>query len=172
MDYLNPYNMKQLLVLFSIVFFSSCAITSDNIIHNQKSEKGGWVFDSNVSKPVQQEIEYVQIAPTWGQAFYFAGKRSDRALKLTASIIFLAAFTVLFIGKAKETSWFPKSLQNMFLFNGLMFILIVSAVIFFIGGPSGVKFNNYKWIEKLDYEKTTHLYISFFNCFCAFLCTS
>jgi hypothetical protein len=145
--------MKQFLILLAMLVFVSCSNKPDNIIHDQKSEKGGWVFDSSVSKPVQQDVEYVQIAPTWGQAFHYVSKRSDRAVKLGASFIFLAVFVVLFVGKAKETSWFPQALQNMMLFNGLLFISLVAAVTFFISDPAGIKINNDKWIEKLEYEK-------------------
>jgi len=145
--------MKAFLVFFSMLVLVSCSSTPDNTIHNQKSEKGGWVFDSSVSKPVQQEIEYVQIAPTWGQAFHYAGKRSDRAIKLAASFLFLAVFVVLFVGKTTEASWFPRPLQNMMLFNGILFVSLVASAMYFMGDPGGIKVNNDKWIEKLEYEK-------------------
>lgn len=145
--------MKAFLVLFSMMVLVSCSNKADNIIHDQKSEKGGWVFDSSVSKPVQQNVEYVQIAPTWGQAFYYADKRSDRVIKVIASLVFLAVFLLLFVGKAKETSWFPQALQNMLLFNIILFISAVAAITFFISDPAGIKINNNKWIEKLEYEK-------------------
>ena len=145
--------MKAFLVLFSMLVLVSCSSKPDNNIHDQKSEKGGWVYDSTVSKPVQQDIAYVQIAPTWGQAFDYAGKRADRAAKIAASFLFLVVFVVLFAGKATEASWFPERLQNMLLFNALLFVTAAAATMFFIGDPAGVKINNDKWIEKLEYEK-------------------
>lgn len=145
--------MKQFFIILFVLVLAGCATAPNNTIHNQKSEKGGWVFDSSVSKPVQQDVEYVQIAPTWGQAFYYAGKRSDRAIKLAASFVFLAVFVVLFVGKAKEASWFPQALQNMLLFNGVLFISLVASIMYFMGDPGGIKINNDKWIEKTEYEK-------------------
>lgn len=145
--------MKQLLVLFSVLIFASCSTTPDNIIHDQKSEKGDWVYDSRVSKPVQQDIEYVQIAPTWGQSFDYADKRSDRPVDVIAGFLFLSLTVFIIVIRAKEVSWFPKPLENVHLFNSVLFITIVATISFFIGDAGNVKFNNYKWIEKTEYEK-------------------
>jgi hypothetical protein len=144
--------MKAFLVFFSMLVLVSCSNKPDDIIHNQKSEKGDWVYDSRVSKPVQQDIEYVQIAPTWGQSFYYAGKRSDRPVDVIAGFLFLSLTVVLIAVRAKEVSWFPKVLENVHLFNGALFIMIVATVSFFIGDAGNIKFNNYKWVEKSEYE--------------------
>jgi hypothetical protein len=145
--------MKQLLVLFSVLVFASCSTAPDNKIHNQKLEKGGWVYDSLFEKPIQQDIVYVQIAPTWGQSFDYAGKRSDRIVDVIAGFLFLSLTIVFIVIRAKEVSWFPKFLENPHVFNGALFIGIVATVSFFIGDAGNIKFNNYKWIEKTEYEK-------------------
>lgn len=145
--------MKQLLIILTIMLFVSCVNAPDNIVHSQKSEKGGWVYDSRFKKPVQEDIEYVQISPTWGQAFHYASMRSDRPGKLIASLLLLVVFVLLFVGKASEAPWFPKALQNMMLFNAALFITLAAAVMFFMSDPSGIKWNNDKWVKKDIYEE-------------------
>jgi hypothetical protein len=147
--------MKQLLVLFSVLVFASCSTAPDSKIHNQKLEKGGWVYDSNVSKPVQEEIEYVQIAPTWSQAFYYAGKRTDRPVTVGLAIILFVIFVALFYAKSSEASWFPKYLNDkMIIFNALLFLFLAGSVSIYMSHPSGIKWNNDKWIEKSVFDKT------------------
>lgn len=144
--------MKRLLFVLITLLFVGCVNAPDNVVHSQKSEKGNWIYDSSVG-PYQPNIEYVQLAPTWGQSFYYASRRSDRPIKLIASLAFLVVFVLLFIGKAAETPWFPKALQNMMAFNAALFITLAASVMFFISDPSGIKWNNDKWIEKEIYEE-------------------
>lgn len=143
--------MKRLIFVLSLVFFASCVNAPDNIVHSQKSEKGEFVYDHRYG-PIQQDIEYVQLAPTWGQSFYYASKRADRPVKVIVSLLFLVLFVLLFVGKASEASWFPKALQNMMLFNAALFITLAAAFSFFVSDPAGIKWNNDKWIKKEVYE--------------------
>jgi len=147
--------MKAFLVLLSMLVLVSCSSKPDNTIHNQNSEKGGWVFDSRVSKPVQQDIEYVQIAPTWGQSFDYAGKRSDRVVMVGLAILCLTAFVALFYAKSSSASWLPRVLdEQVHLFNILLFLFLASSVALYMSQPSGIKWNNDKWVEKAVYDKT------------------
>ena len=145
--------MKQLLVILSIMLFASCANTPDNVVHNQKSEKGGWVYDSRFNKPVQENIEYVQLAPTWGQAFYYADKRTDRPVMIVFAFIFLGISIALVYGKLFSTPWFPRVLdEKVILFNILLFLFLVASVTSYISQPGGIRFNNDKWVEKTVYD--------------------
>lgn len=147
---------KVFLSLFLILalYLSSCSPAPDNVIHNQKSEKGGWVYDSRFNKPVQENIEYVQIAPTWSQAFDYAGKRTDRAVMIGLAFIFLALATALFYGKSSSASWLPRVLdEKVHLFNILLFVFLASSASLYMSQPSGVKWNNDKWVEKTVYDE-------------------
>ena len=146
--------MKHLFFILTVVLLSSCTTTPDNIVHNEKTEPGSWTVNSVTGNVVQQHFTFYQIAPTWGQAFDYANKRADRPVKVFATIAFLLMFVVLFIGKAKEASWFPEILQNMILFNAVLFITLAAALGFYFSDPSGIKWNNDKWVSKEIYEKS------------------
>ena len=145
--------MKQLIIVLSILFFASCSTAPDNIIHDQKSEKGNWVYDSVFKKPIQEDIEYVQIAPTWGQAFDYASKRADRELYVGLAVLLLAMAVFLVISKAKDASWVPRFFDNVHIFNMSLFLLISFSASSFLAHPGGIRFNNDKWVNKFDYDK-------------------
>lgn len=145
--------MKKALLVILIFSAVSCGIAPSNAVINQKSEPGGWVYDSSVKKPVQQSIEYVQIAPTWGQAFDYAGKRTDRAVMVGLALLFLALATALFYAKSSSASWLPRVLdEQVHLFNILLFVFLASSAALYMSHPSGIKLNNEKWIEKTVYD--------------------
>jgi len=148
---------KALVSLFLILslYLSSCSPSPDGVIYNQKVEKGGWVYDSVFEKPIQQNIEYVQIAPTWSQAFDYAGKRTDRPVTVGLAIILFIIFIALFYAKSSEASWFPRYLDDkMIIFNALLFLFLAGSVSIYMSHPSGIKWNNDKWIEKSVFDKT------------------
>lgn len=149
--------MKKVLVsLFLVLAFylSSCSSTPDNIMHATKEEKGGWVYDSALKQPVQENIEYVQIAPTWGQAFSYASKRTDSHVMIILSFLCLAFAVFLVYGKTSSASWFPQVLdEKMHLFNILLFVALAFSAALFMSQPSGVKWNNDKWVSKSVYDE-------------------
>ena len=139
--------------IFSIVLISCNSVSTDNTIHGQKVEQSGWKPDSVISKPVAVYDTAVMVSPTWSQSFDYASKRADHTVKVIAGIVFLLLFFGLFYGKATEASWFPKTLQNVLLFNATLFITLVAAVVLLTGDASGVKWNNDKWVKKEVYDK-------------------
>lgn len=150
--------MRQLLLVITFIlgmtFMNSCSNKPDNIIHNTKSEFAGWIVDKSVSdKPIQKFEEYHQISPTWAQANYYASKRPDHGLYLTLGFILLLGFSVVFYGKASNASWLPKSLDNPLGGNIILFILLLSSIVFLTAHQSGIKWNNDKWVKKEVYDK-------------------
>lgn len=146
--------MKNYVLFFlSVVLFMSCKNSPDNIIHDQRSEKGDWVYDSVAKTNVQKDVTYYKIAPTWGQASAFANQRGDRAFTIILGIIFLTVFVGLFVGQATDASWLPKVFENVNIFMGALFLSIVFSVYFFFGDASSVKWNNDKWIQKEVYDE-------------------
>ena len=146
--------MKKFFVFLLIGFLFACNTEPDNIIHNTKTETGGWVIDSASKKPVQESIVYYQISPTWGQAVAWADQRKDRILTVSLAILMFIFFIGLIVGKATYAKWFPQYLdEKVFVYNMLLFITLVASVYFYIGDASGVKWNNDKWVKKEVYDE-------------------
>ena len=133
---------------------NSCSLEPNDTIQQTKTEFAGWVVDKTVSdKPIQKFEDYYQIAPTWGQANYYASKRPDHTTYVSFGFIFLALFSLVFYGKATDAKWLPKFLDNNILGNLVLFILLVTSIISFTVRQSGIKWNNDKWVKKEVYDK-------------------
>ena len=133
---------------------NSCSLEPNDTIQQTKTEPAGWVVDKLVSdKPIQKFEDYYQIAPTWGQANYYASKRPDHTTYVVFGFIFLALFSLVFYGKATDAKWLPKSLDGALGGNIALFILLVSSITFFTVRQSGIKWNNDKWVKKEVYDK-------------------
>jgi hypothetical protein len=146
--------MKSLmLAVIVLIGMVSCSKVPDNKVHESKVELGGFQYDPIVKKPVQVQEEYYQIAPTWGQAFDYASKRSDHIIYTVLGVIFLIAFVALFYGKASDASWLPKFLDNEIIFVAALFLLVASTVTFFTTHASEVRWQNDKWVKKEVYDK-------------------
>lgn len=145
--------MKKVIFLALVIFAMSCRQGADNVIHGTKQEAGAWVYDSAFKKPVQVTDNFYLISPTWGQAFDYASKRADRELYVGLAALLLAMAVFLVISKAKDATWVPKFFDNTHIFNMCLFILLSSSASSFLAHPGGIRFNNDKWVNKLDYDK-------------------
>jgi hypothetical protein len=148
--------MKKVLVYAALVFMmASCSKAPDNIIHDQKTElTGKWVYDSRFSKPVQEQLDYVSLSPTWGQSFYYANKRADRPVYLIIGIFLLLAAGALLYGVITDARWVPDFffIKSSYL-NITLFVLLAFGSAAILGHPSGIKWNNDKWVERFEYDK-------------------
>lgn len=139
-----------LLVVFSLV---SCSSDPDNVIHKEFKEKSGWKYDSVLKKNVETYQTYYVIAPTWGQSVHLASERGDRLLKVSLYILIVIALVALVVGKYTNADWMPKVLdEKVFLYNGLLFVLLFVAEYLYFGDAYGIKWNNDKSVKKELYD--------------------
>lgn len=147
--------MKKVVYVILVFLMASCSKAPDNIVHSQKTElTGKWVYDSKVAKPVQEQADYVLLSPTWGQSFYYADKRADRPVYLIIGILLLLAASALMYGVITDARWVPDFFftKSTYL-NITLFVLLAFGFSAILGHPSGIKWNNDKWVDRLDYEK-------------------
>jgi hypothetical protein len=148
----KPIDMKKIFLLLFIAVFAACSPVPDNVIHDQRTEKSGFVYDSVSKSNVQETIEYYKISPTWGQAMYYAEKRADHLVKVMAAVVFFILFIGLLVGNYSNASWMPKVFENGFLYYAILFILLAASVHFYFGDANGIKWNNDKWVKSSDYK--------------------
>jgi hypothetical protein len=150
----KPITMKKFIVfLLLVILATGCSRKPDNKIHNQKTEKGDWIKDSVTNKPVQENVVYYQISPTWGQSFEWASQRGDRALQVIVALILFILFVALIVGTVTGASWLPQYFENPVRLYAVLFVLLSGAFYFYTGSAFGVKWNNDKWVTKQVYEK-------------------
>lgn len=145
---------KYILLMLLVLFVGACSVIPNNIIRDQKTEKGDWVITPDSSKPVQANVTYYKIEPTWGQSMAYADARADRLVKVILSLVCFIIFVGLFVGRYSDAKWFPEGLYvRDLLFNAILFLSLAASVYFYFGDAAGVRWNNDKWIEKSKYDK-------------------
>ena len=149
-----------LFLLISISGFSQFIIPKpapDNVIHNQRTEFVGWMFDPAQGKPVQQIDTFYMLQPTWKQAYYYANQRKDTKIYNTIGIAVTAGL-VLF---SKEILDLPNkpdvqvgTAQSYAILGGGTAIVLQSL----FGNAYGIKWNNDKWVNKNEYDRVIKQY--------------
>lgn len=145
--------MKKVIFLALVIFAMSCTKSADSVIHGTKQEAGAWVYDSSFKKPVQVTDNFYLLSPTWGQSFDYASKRADRYLYVGLAVLLMGMAVFLVLSKAKDASWLPRFFDNNNIFNLALWLLLVSSISSFMAHPGGIRFNNDKWVNKIDYDK-------------------
>jgi hypothetical protein len=144
--------MKKIIIILLSVLFISCGDSQpSDIIEAEKTEKGSWIFDSSLKKNVQKEEVYYLISPTLRQSFYFAQKRGDRKVSVALSIMCIVAAVSIFVLAILNRG--PEFIHNSTIFSIIQFLLLVSALSFYLNKPLGIRWNNDKWIKKEVYDK-------------------
>jgi hypothetical protein len=143
--------MKSLFIfLFAIVLFS-CNTAPDNKIYSTKVEKGDWVYDSVVKKPVQQETTFVEIRPTLAQSFAISSKRNDRAYEYAFAGFALLLFIVILIGVYASKSWLPRKFESANFLMISLFILLACMAVFILGNPVQISGSSY-FVDKNKFD--------------------
>lgn len=129
----------------------------DNLIHGQRTEFVGWVFDPSQGKPVQQIDTFYMLQPTWKQAYYYANQRKDTKIYNSIGV----AVTVGLVLFSKEIFDLPNkpdvqagTAQSYAILGGGTAIVLQSL----FGNAYGIKWNNNKWVNKREYDRVMKQY--------------
>jgi hypothetical protein len=144
---------KTKLILWILLVFgmASCNTEPDNLILKTDTKVGDWKYDS-VSKKTYQSVDtVVLLSPTWGQSFSLASKKGSFVFWTAFGIVFIFFAFMIVYSQYANPSWAPKWLEKWWIH--LTFICVVVGFSSIYGNAASVKFDNYKWVNKTEYDK-------------------
>ena len=139
-----------LLLLVTVLFTISCSKEPSNEIIKTKTEKGDWVYNPSLNKPVQVEQTYYLLQPTWGQAFSISFKYGKYLVSFVLGVIFIFLMVMVVYSQYANPSWAPKLFEKWWVTISFVLLAIGASCIY--SRPSIVRFENDKWVKKEVYD--------------------
>lgn len=138
--------MKQLFLLFIVLFTLSCNKPSTEIAGSSTEWTGSWEILPGADKPSKVTIDYVYVEPTWGQSFYYSLKDGGGWSLIAGTIVIIA---VIVWGTMLKKNTIKTGLINL----AVLFLGLAGALALIFSRPGTIKWNNNIKIEKVVYEK-------------------